>query len=51
LFDEDITFGAVSLALMTFHLKPEMLTANRDREKVEMNENSNEESFVLQSFG
>ncbi len=43
LFDEAITFGTVTLSLMTFNLKPEMLTANRDRKKVEVNENSNEE--------
>jgi hypothetical protein len=51
LLDEALTFGAASLALMTFNLKPEMLTAKRDREKVQMNEKSNEKSFILQSFG
>ncbi len=43
MLEEVKTFGAAGLALMTFQLKPEMLTANRDRENVEMNENSNEE--------
>jgi hypothetical protein len=31
LLEEAKTFGDASLALMTFHLIPEMLTANRDR--------------------